>query len=342
MARTALTPLDAYVSRFVKDQRLKQILEYPTVFLGASPYNAPALYHLMSYLDFEEGVYYPQGGMHTIIEALVRLARKYGVTLHTNQDIQSISIKEGRAKGIVLKGDKKIAADLVISNADMHHTETKLLDKAHQSYPDTYWQKRTPGPSAMLFYLGIRGSLPELEHHNLYFSDDWHANFKSIFDDKTWPEQASIYICKPSATDPSVAPKGHENVFILVPLPAREIHADEQAVLVDRYFAQFKKILKMPDLDKRIVYRSVYGPADFAKDYNAWQGSALGLSHTLRQSAFFRPTNKSKKVEGLYYVGGNTIPGIGLPMCLIGAELIVKHMSNDRSTSPLRKLPELH
>lgn len=340
MALSATKSIDSYVSSYVRDQRLKQILEYPVVFLGASPYKAPALYHLMSYMDFEEGVFYPQGGMYEIISALIKLAKKHGVTLHTGTGVKAINVSQGRANSITLEDDTCLPADLVISNADLHHSETALLAPQYQTYPPKYWQKRTNGPSAMLLYLGIKGKLPQLEHHNLYFTDKWRANFKAIFDDKTWPDPASVYVCKPSATDPSVAPAGHENIFILVPLPARKLNAKQQAGLAARYLRQFKMMINEPDLDKRIVFKRVYGPNDFEADYNSWQGSALGLSHTLRQSAWLRPANKSKKVSNLYYVGGNTIPGIGLPMCLIGAELIVKQLTGDKSNAPLKWLPK--
>jgi phytoene desaturase len=340
MARVATQSIDSYVSSYFRDNRLKQIMEYPMVFLGASPYNAPALYHLMSYMDFEEGVFYPEGGIYSVIESLIKIAKKYGVKLHTNKPVNRIIVEDGKATGIELS-NTVIPADIVISNADLHFTETRLLPTQYQSYPEGYWQKRTAGPSALLFYMGIKGSLPQLEHHNLYFSDDWHKNFTDIFDNKTWPRPASMYICKPSATDTSVAPKNHENVFILVPLPAKDMTKSEQATLTKQYFNQFKQLINEPDLDKRIIYQKTYSPRDFATDYNAWEGSALGLSHTLKQSALFRPRNKSKKVKNLYYVGGNTIPGVGLPMCLISAELIVKHLSHDKTITPLGTLPEI-
>ncbi len=341
MASVATQSIDNYVSKYFEDQRLKQILEYPMVFLGASPYNAPALYHLMSYMDFEEGVFYPKGGIYNVIDSLIGIAKKLGVNMITSAPVKKIIVKDKRATAIELMSGEVIKSDIVISNADLHFTETKLLDASHQSYPAKYWGKRTAGPSALLYYIGVKGSLPQLEHHNLYFTKDWKKNFKEIFETKDWPTPASIYVCKPSATDNSVAPKGHENIFILVPLPARDMSKSERTKLVKQYYEQFKHVIGEPDLDSRIVYKQTYTPTDFTNDYNSWQGSALGLSHTLRQSALFRPRNKSKKVNNLYYVGGNTIPGVGLPMCLISAELIVKHLSNDRSSSPLTKLPKI-
>lgn len=338
MLKSALQSIDSYVSEFFSDQRLKQIMEYPTVFLGASPYNAPAIFHLMSYMDFEEGVYYPDTGLYRVIESLISIAEKNGVSLHTNAPVGAITSKDGVVTGVTLSSGKEISADIVISNADLHFTETSLLSPAQQTYKQSYWDKRQNGPSALLMYLGVRGALPQLEHHNLFFVDEWKQNFDKIFVEKTWPDKASLYICKPSATDKSVAPKGHENLFVLVPLPSKNVTESELNRLSTRYLDQVKHLLNEPDLDRRIVYKKVFSPNDFENQYNAWQGSALGLSHTLRQTAVFRPQNKSKKVSGLYYVGGNTTPGIGLPMCLIGAELVYKRIHGIKTANPLKSI----
>jgi phytoene desaturase len=336
MARLAATPIDKYVQRFVSDQRLRQILEYPMVFLGSSPFSAPAIYSLMSALDFREGVFYPQGGLYTIIERLVALGNELGVTYHYDVPVKRIAVKHKKAAGIVLANGKSIPADIVISNADLHFTETTLLEEQDRSYPASYWDKKEAGPSALLMYLGVKGSLPELEHHNLFFADAWKENFDSIFETKTLPSPASVYICKPSASDPTVAPKGHENVFVLVPLPAKpDITSKQTAAIADKYLAQIEATLGIGDLRQRIVYKKFFGPHDFATTYNAWQGTALGPSHILRQSAFFRTPNKSRKVSGLYYVGGFTTPGIGLPMCLIGAELLYKRLAGDKRGGPI-------
>lgn len=342
MTRLAFMPIDRYVSRYVKDQRLKQILEYPTVFLGSSPFSAPAIYSLMSALDFNEGVFYPNGGLYTIIERLVSLGDKLGVTYHFNSPVKQIVSTHGIATGIQLESGKLIDADVIISNADLHFTETQLLDAKDRSYPASYWDKREAGPSALLMYLGVKGSLPELEHHNLFFVDEWRENFKAIFDDKKLPWPASIYVCKPSATDASVAPKGHENVFVLVPLPAGiSIDKKQLPKVADKYLSLIEKKFGIADLRDRLVVKEFFGPNEFVDKFNAWQGTALGPSHILKQSAIFRTPNKSKKVKNLYYVGGSTTPGIGLPMCLIGAELIYKRLANDKKGGPVSRIQSI-
>lgn len=330
MLRLSLTPIHKHVSGYVSDRRLQQVLEYPMVFLGSSPFSAPAIYSLMSALDFREGVYYPKGGLYTIIESLTRLATEAGVNIHTNAQVKAINTLSGRAMGITLSDGRAVAADIVVSNADIHYTETVLLPTEAQTYPQSYWQKTEPGVSALLMYLGVSGTLPQLEHHNLLFVDEWERNFADIYDEKAIPQPASIYVCKPSTSD-TVAPAEHENLFVLVPLPTGiELDEAQQEALADGYLDQLVNMTGAHELKDRIVYRKLFGPNDFVTRFHAYQASALGSSHLLRQSALFRTPNVSKKLSNLFYVGGNTVPGVGLPMCLIGAELVYERITGHR------------
>jgi len=342
MARLSLKSIYTYISSYVSNDKLKKILAYPMVFLGTSPFRAPALYHLMSYLDFKQGVYYPAGGMHTVIESIRKIAVKNGVVIKTNSPVRRITIAGDKATGVVLKNGEEKSADIIISNADMHFTETKLLPEEVQSYPADYWRTKKASPGAILIYLGVRGQLPQINHHTLLFAEDWHKNFADIFDNNTAPSPASLYICKPSHTDTTVAPEGHENMFVLIPVPAdASITQRRTEALAQQYLDQIITTLDIPDLKDRIVYKKIVGPSDFSVDLNAWRGSALGLAHPLSQSALWRPKNKSKHLSNLYYVGGNTIPGIGLPMCLISSELVYKHVINDTSLGPVKCLRDI-
>lgn len=333
--------LHSFVSKRFKQLELQQILEYPSVFLGASPFNTPALYQLMSYLDFKEGVFYPKQGMYSLTEALSALGQELGVKYLYNSPAQKIISHGGQAIGVKV-GEKEVKADIVISNADLHFTETQLLDPAAQSYSAGYWQKRTAGPSALLLYLGVKGSLPELEHHNLFFVKHWQKNFDQIYKDKTWPDQASMYVSKTTATDPSTAPKGHENLFVLVPLPPGVTATDTDVNhYVDHYLGQLETMSGISDLRTRVVYKEVRQPEYFGEAFNSWQNSALGMSHTLRQTAFLRPSVKSKKLRNLYYVGAGSQPGIGVPMCLISAQLVYKHLAQDWSAGPVSIIKRL-
>ncbi len=350
-----ITPLDKFAAQHVSDPRLRKILNFPAVFLGASPYDTPSMYHLMTHVDMNVGVFYPMGGFYTVIEAIERLAKQHGVEIHTNSRVTKIQTStDGRVAGVNV-GEVFYSADVVVGNADLHHIETQLLEPKDQTLPAKWWEDKVPGPSAMLLFLGVKGKLPQLDHHTLLYSDDWAKNFKEVFrtpaekrkqkSASVIPNPASLYICAPSITDPSVAPEGYENLFVLVPIAADpelghggvdgqgDARFEAEA---DRIIQQISEWCEIPDLAERIVVRRTMGPKDFMDDLNAWSGTALGMAHTLFQSAFFRPNNKSKKVEGLYYAGHHSIPGIGLPMCLIGAELVYKRLINDRSSGPLK------
>ena len=347
--RLLIEPLSGFVRRTVKDQRLQQILGYPAVFLGSSPYLTPSLYHLMSHLDLEDGVLYPMGGFTRVIESIADLARAEGAEIITSANVTRIIVEHGTATGVdyfdASQAKQTIDADIVVSAADLHFTETQLLDMDERTYPQEYWDTKTPGPSALLLYLGIRGELPQLEHHTLMFTKQWEKGFDQIFgENPTIPEPASLYVCKPSGVDPDVDPEGFQNLFVLVPIPADpsigrgDVDGDGDTkieALADKVIAQIADWAGIPDLAERVTLRRTVGPADFANELNAWRGTALGPAHTLTQSAFFRAGNISKQVKGLYYVGGSTVPGIGLPMCLISAEVLVKRLRGDTSTGAL-------
>lgn len=339
LLRMSFTPLHQYVKKFVRTQQLQQILEYPMVFLGASPFQAPALYSLMSALDFTEGVYYPDGGLYTIIQRLEAIGKELGVTYHYKSDVAHITTQEGRATGIKLSSGNVVEADIVISNADIHYTEQNLLQKKDRSYSPHYWKKMHAGPSAILVYLGINKKLPQLEHHNLLFVKQWKENFEAIENSNKPPVPASMYVCNPSKSDTSVAPKGCENLFVLIPIPsATKLSTKELEDTAQQYIAQLEQTAGIA-IQKHIVTKQIYGPAYFEQLLRSHKASMLGPAHILRQSAFFRTKNYSKKVRDLYFVGGTTTPGIGLPMCLIGAEMVLKRISGDTSSGRLTKIP---
>lgn len=343
-----------FAARHVSSPTLQQVLGYPAVFLGSSPFITPSMYHLMSHLDMEDGVLYPVGGFHKVLERIEALAIAEGVTIVCNARVTGIEVDRGarkpRVSGVTYRGvrggrARTVAADIVVGSADLHHVETQLVPEDLRTYGEKWWATRVAGPSAVLVYLGIKGPMPQLSHHNLFFTSDWRDNFGKIFNAPTSiPDPASIYVCRPNATDPFVAPGIDTNLFVLIPVPA-DPHIGRGGIegkgnktveaAADRAIAQISEWARVPDLAERIVVRRTVGPADFAGDLNAWMGTALGPSHVLKQSAFFRAGNVSKKMEGLYYSGGSTIPGIGLPMCLISSEVLIKRLRGDTSTGPL-------
>jgi 1-hydroxy-2-isopentenylcarotenoid 3,4-desaturase len=339
-----IEPLSKLVARTVSDRRLQQILGYPAVFLGSSPYLTPSMYHLMSHLDLADGVLYPMGGFTRVIESIAGVAEAAGVTIVTGASVTRIVVENGAAVATehtdASGASITLAADIVVSAADLHHSETKLLEREYQTYPEKYWESKLAGPGALLLYLGVEGELPQLEHHTLLFTKEWEKGFEAIFGkNPSVPNPASIYVCKPSGIDPSVAPAGFTNLFVLVPVPADPTigHGGEPNVeaLADRVIDQIASWTGIDDLASRVTVRRTAAPGDFADDLNTWKGTALGPAHTLKQSAFFRAGNVSKKVKGLYFAGGSSIPGIGLPMCLISAEILVKRLRGDVSTTAL-------
>ena len=333
--------LGARIGSRVHDPRLRQLLGYHAVFLGSAPERVPSLFSLMSHLDLVDGVRYPRGGLYAVIEALERAARDEGVEIVTDADVARITVENGRATGVRLRSGRALSADAVVSGADMHHTETELLDAPYRTRPEPSWKKVRPGVSALLVMAGVEGELPQIEHHSLFFTRDWDANFRAIMDDRTVPHPASVYVSRTSATDPSTAPEGHENLVMLVPFPADpELGQSESSRATMRehalqYLDQVGDWAEIPDLRARTDIKAMLTPSDFATSLSAFQGGALGLEHTLRQSAMFRPRNVSGKVDNLLYAGASTAPGIGVPICLISAELVAKRLLGETGVKPL-------
>ena len=337
--------LDAEIRSRTRDDRLRRLLGYPAVFLGGSPLQVPSMYHLMSHLDVNDGVLYPEGGFARVVERIAALAEAAGARLRTGARVQRIVVERGRARGAILTGGELVPADLLVATADLHHVETELLGPEHRAAATRRWRRRTPGPGAVLAMLGVRGRVPELAHHTLLLADDWEGGFESIArPGGGLPASPSLYIGKPSATDPGVAPPGDENLYVLVPVAADpglgrggvDGAGDPQVeAFVDCVIDRIAAWTGARDLADRIVVRRTVAPGDFAADLNAWSGSALGPSHSLRQSAFLRARNAPRGIDGLLYAGSSTIPGIGVPMCLISAELVLKRLRGDRSASPL-------
>ena len=362
LARLLGQSLDGLVAGRFEDRRLRQLLGYPAVFLGSSPRRAPSMYHLMSRLDLGDAVLYPQGGFARLVDAVAGLAEDRGAHLLTGATVTAIgtrprpggarpSRRRAGVAGVTYRDsdgvEHTVPADVVVGATDLHHLETTLLPEPLQTHPERAWRGRSPGLGVVLGMLGVEGALPQLPHHALFFTRDWDRNFDAVFGSSPQvPDPASIYVCRPSATDPTVAPAGHENLFVLVPVPADPTIGrggdDGTGSLqvehtVDAALDQIGAWAGIPGLRDRVVLRRTVGPADFETDLHAWRGSALGLEHTLRQSAMFRPRNTSSKVDGLYYAGSSTIPGVGLPMCLISAELVLKRLRGDRSAQRLRE-----
>lgn len=346
LMRLLAQPLDRFIAAHSRSPRVQQVLGYLSVFLGTSPAAAPSMYHLMSHLDVDQGVLYPRGGFGAVIDAIARLAEESGARILTGHRATRIVVDGGRTRGVEAVASEEgrvFTADLVVSTADLQVTE-QLLDPSHRRHGIRWWKRRDPGPGAVLALLGVRGELPELAHHTLFFADEWEEGFEAIYGaEPRVPDPASLYVCRPSATDGAVAPEGHENLFVLIPVPADprigaggEDGAGDVEVerIADAAIAQISSWAGIPDLAERITVRRTIGPADFEREYGSWRGGAIGPAHTLRQSAFLRGSTRARGVDGLLLAGATTIPGVGLPMCLISAELVLKRVRGDRTAGP--------
>jgi len=322
--------LDNYAQRFFESDRIRKILEYTIVFLGGTPYDSPALYSLMSHVDFNLGVWYPMGGMGEVAQAMYKVAKENRAEFKFNSPVKKINVNNGKISGAETETEK-FEADIVVVNADMPWAEKNLLDKKQRSYSDRYWNSRKIAPSAYLLYLGLNKQLDNIVHHNLYFESNWEEHFNQIFKKPMWPDKPSYYISAPSKTDPVVAPKGYENIFVLVPVAAG---LEDNDKIREKYF---KKILNHIEktigekISDSIIVKRIFAHNDFSSRYNAFKGTALGLAHTLRQTAIFRPQHESKKVYNLYYTGHYNHPGIGVPMVIISSQILRNTINNKNS-----------
>jgi phytoene desaturase len=319
--------MSKHIRHFFKNEKLIQLLEFPVLFLGALPANTPALYSLMNYADLSLGTWYPMGGMYKIVEGMHRLATELGVKFVTNANVTKINVANKQAQSLSI-GGQTIVFDALISSADYAFTDQHLLSEEHRQYSPQYWDSRKMAPSSLIFYLGVKGKVPNLLHHNLFFDEDFGQHANDIYTTAKWPEKPLFYVCCPSKTDASVAPTGHENLFILMPI-APGLQDTEQ--LREKYFEIIRQrmIAKTGyDLAENIVYKRSYAPSNFVEDYNAFKGNAYGLANTLMQTANLKPSIKSKKVKNLIYAGQLTVPGPGVPPSLVSGKLAAEQVLN--------------
>ncbi len=314
--------MDEHVGKYFTNEKLRQILQYTLVFLGGAPSNTPSLYSLMSHVDFDLNVWFPRGGMYSLVESMVAVAEQQGVDFRYEAEVTGLQTRRDLVTGVTLAGGEQLSADVVVGNGNYQHVESLIDDERKRQYSEEYWDERTLAPSALLLYLGVEGSVPEIEHHTILFGEDWVRHFEEIFDRPQWPQQPSLYINRPTATDPSLAPDGYENMMVLVPIAANLTETELFREQYVEYILQYIEEQLDISLRDRIDFMEVFSGKDFQQRYHSLGGSALGLAHTMRQTDIFRPRNHSEKLRNLYFVGADTVPGIGVPMCLISAELV--------------------
>jgi phytoene desaturase len=336
------TSMRKHINKYFTNPQLRQLLEFPVLFLGALPQDTPALYSLMNYADIKLGTWYPQGGMYKIVEGMHQLATSVGVQFLFNANVKSITTSNAQATGLVYANDKQeeieLAADVVIGSADYHHIETKLLPKQLQSYTDKYWDTRVMAPSCLLYYIGLNKKLTGVLHHTLFFDVDFNQHGDEIYTHPTWPTEPLFYVSATSVTDNTVAPANCENLFFLIPV-ATGLQGDTEA-LRDSYFdkivTRFENRIGQT-IKENIIYKKSYSISNFITDYNSFKGNAYGLANTLPQTAILKPSLKSKKVQNLFYTGQLTVPGPGVPPSLISGEVVAAQVLKYLSTKNQRK-----
>lgn len=309
------------MKRYFKDPALQQTMEFMTVFMGGSPKNVPAYYSLLAHVDMGLGGWYPMGGFGAVARALEAVAQEQGARFHYGAEVASIVVEDGQAHGVVVNGQLH-EAEVVVSAADYQFTETKLLPKAAQTYPSSYWQRKQLAPSGLLVTLGVKRPVQGLEHHNLFFDTDWEGHFDEVFTRRTWSSNPLFYLCVPSKTDAGVAPEGQDNLFFLAPMaPGLTPTQTQMDDVADRLIKRVEQATN-DAFSTDIVTRRVYAHQYFEQEFHASGGNAFGLSHTLLQSAVLRPRIRSKKVSNMYYSGQFTNPGTGVPMVMLSGKLV--------------------
>lgn len=321
-----------HVHKYFQHPKLRQLLEFPVLFLGALPANTPALYSLMNYADMIGGTWYPGGGMYSIVTALYGIAVELGVNFFFNEDARRIVIKDNKAATVITRNNEW-NADVVIGAADYHFIESQLLPAHARTYSEAYWNKRVMAPSCLLYYVGLNKKLKNILHHSLFFDTSFDQHSKEIYTHKQWPADPLFYMSATSVTDSSAAPAGSENLFLLIPVAAG-LEGDSES-LRDFYFDKIIARLEQhtgETVRDAIVYKESVAQSDFVQQYNSFKGNAYGLANTLMQTAVLKPSCRSKKVKNLFYAGQLTVPGPGVPPALISGEVvakeIIKHFGN--------------
>ena len=324
-------PISKHIRQYFKHPKLIELLEFPVLFLGAKPQNTPSLYSLMNYADMALGTWYPMGGMHKIVEAMVSVASELGVVFHTSANVTEI-IAEGRHVLGLTSNNLFHAADAVVSGADYHHTEQSLLPEKYRNYNQKYWDSRVMAPSSLLYYVGLNKKIDGIKHHNLFFDESFDNHAVEIYDTHTWPEAPLFYVCNPSKTDESVAPEGKENLFFLVPV-STELKDNEPTR--QRYFNMICDRLEKytgHDIRPHIEVYESFAHSDFVSEYNSFKGNAYGLANTLKQTAILKPKCKNKQLDNLYYIGQLTVPGPGVPPSIISGKIVSQLIQKEHHT----------
>ncbi len=319
--------MHSHIRKYFKNEKIIKLLEFPILFLGATPKNTPALYSLMNFADIKLGTWFPEGGMYKIVEAMVDLAKEKGVKFYTSEEVKKFSYVDKKISHVITT-KKTYDADYVVCSGDYQHFDQNILNQKYRNYSASYWDKRTLAPSSLLFYIGLDKKLKNISHHCLFFDKDFEKHAEEIYSTPRWPSEPLFYASFTSNTDKTVAPKNHENMFLLIPIAP---DLEDNRIIRERYFdliiSRLEKLTKQ-NIKDHIIYKKSYGIRDFKKDYHSFKGNAYGLANTLFQTAILKPSIKNKKLDNLYFCGQLTVPGPGVPPSLISGNVVAKELLN--------------
>ena len=320
--------MHTHIRKFFKNEKLIKLLEFPILFLGATPKNTPALYSLMNYADIKLGTWYPEGGFSKVIDGMVELAKEKGVKFYNNEEVKKFSYSKKSISYVITK-KKTYDADYVVCAADYNHIDQNVLDSKFRNYTKSYWDKRILAPSSLLFYIGLDKKVKNIQHHCLFFDRDFENHAEEIYSTPRWPSEPLFYASFPSVSDKSLAPKNQDCLFLLMPIAP---DLEDNRIIRKRYFdlilSRLEKLTKQ-NIRDHIVYKKSYAIQDFKNDYNSFKGNAYGLANTLMQTAIYKPSLKNKKLKNLFFSGQLTVPGPGVPPSIISGNVVANQIAKE-------------
>ena len=327
---------DAYssISKFVKDDRLRKALAFQTLYIGVSPYNGPSLYTIIPMIELIYGIWFIKGGMYTLASGMAKLFEELGGTIHLNTPVKEIIFDHKKATG-VRTDEEIISSDYVVCDADFPYAMNALIpnEKNRGKYTDKKIDRMEYSCSCFILYLGLDKKYPVKSLHTIRFANDFEKNVNDIFDDGKLPDDPSFYVYIPSSMDETLAPKNHEAVYILVPVPELSQGVQWTEKITQDYRKRVLDLVKketiFTDIDEHIVFEACYTPNDFKQQFNAYNGATFGLKPTLKQSNYYRPHNKFAYADNVYFCGSSTHPGAGVPIVLTSAKLAVEELVRD-------------
>ena len=320
--------MHTHIRKFFKNEKLIKLLEFPILFLGATPKNTPALYSLMNYADIKLGTWYPEGGFSKVIDGMVELAKEKGVKFYNNEEVKRFSYNKKSISYVITK-KKTYDADYVVCAADYNHIDQKILESKFRNYSKSYWDKRVLAPSSLLFYIGLDKKVKNIQHHCLFFDKDFENHAEEIYSTPRWPSEPLFYASFPSVSDKSLAPKNQDCLFLLMPIAP---DLEDNRIIRKRYFdlilSRLEKLTKQ-NIRDHIVYKKSYAIQDFKNDYNSFKGNAYGLANTLMQTAIYKPSLKNRKLKNLFFSGQLTVPGPGVPPSIISGNVVANQIAKE-------------